>query len=333
MEGLNAVVLDRAALHPYFCSNESSDELEVSEIRPLHPSHELKKRQIPNVDVGPWLRTELPYEAEASPLLRLVWVRLHKDVHPWQLNIRKSNLDAVLENFKIGEVYRYSFTSPSSFAIMPASQTEHSKSLVFSLFMPDLFAIAWTHDAGSRRTEGICWADDWISEAMQDIVSHQKGWVRHPFFLALVVSVMLGNLLDRDLDREVKRIAAVENRTRYHGFKHTSVGIAEGDYASLSRRMSGCAVSLLGLERIFKVLNEFLSEISLHSQNYGVDGDSKMVDIDLEVNGCVETLKRKLKMQKIQIDFLSGRVEVQLTAVKSASSTPRLLHSIGKEPC
>lgn len=44
--------------------------------------------------------------------------------------------------------------------------------LVFSLYMPDLFAVAWTHDFGSGRTEAVCCADDWISEAIQDMMSH-----------------------------------------------------------------------------------------------------------------------------------------------------------------
>lgn len=207
---------------------------------------------------------------------------------------------------------------------MPIRQMEHSDILIFSLFMPDLFSVSWTHDARSGRTEGVCWADDWISKAMQDIMSHQKGWARHPLFLALVVSVMLGHLLDRDLDREVKSIAAVENRTRYHGFKHTSVGVAEGGYASLSERMSGCAVSLAGLERISKVLNEFLGDISVCLQWYGGKDDSKWGDVNSKVDDCVEALKRRLKMQKIQVDYLSRRVEVQLTAVSSASCLQQL---------
>ena len=325
MEGLCAFVLPRAAGHPPFCFNENSDGLEVSEIWSSHFSHELRRRQIPDVDVGAWSARSPSRGAEASPLLRLVWIRLHKDVRPWQLNIQKSSLDVVLEDFSIEEVYRYSFISPNSFATLPVHQTDHSNPPVFSLFMPDLFAITWTHDSVSGRTEGACWADDWISEAMQDIMSRQKGLARHPLFLALVVSVMLGCLLDRDLDREVKRIAAVENRTRYHGFKHTSVGTAEGDYASLSQRMSGCAVSLSGLERIFKVLDEFLGKISVYSQPYGMDGDSELGNINLKLDECVETLGSKLKMQKIQIDYLSRRVEVQLTAVSCAALMPQLL--------
>ena len=325
MESLCAFVLDRASVYPSFCFNEQSEGLDVSEIWSFHPSNELQTTHIPDFDVGSWLTKGTPHETEASTLLRLVWVRLHKDVRPWQLNIRKSSLDAVLGKLKIEEAYRYSFTSPGTFAVMPVHRTRLSNTLVFSLCMPDLFAVVWTHDAVSGRTEGVCWADDWISEVMQDVVSHLKGWAQHPLFLALAVSVMLGHLLDRDLDREVKSIAAVENRTRYHGFKHTSVGIAEGDYALLSERMSGCAVSLAGLERIFKVLDDFLGEISTHMQRHGVKDDPNLENVNQNVNESVETLKRRLKMQNIQIDYLSRRVEIQLRAVGNASFIPQLL--------
>ncbi len=176
---------------------------------------------------------------------------------------------------------------------MPARQTELLSTHVFLLCVPDLFAVSWTHDTESGRTEGVCWADDWIFEAMQDVMSHLIGWARHSLFLALVVSVMLGYSLDRDLDREVKSIAAVEKHTRYHGFRHTSVGIAEGDYASLSEKMSGCAVSLAGLGRISKVLNELLGEISIHTQRCGIKDDPILGNVNLKVDECVETLKKR----------------------------------------
>ena len=84
------------------------------------------------------------------------------------------------------------------------------------------------------------------------------------------------------MNREVKSIAAVENRTRYHGLKSTSVGIAKGDHASLSERMSGCAVSLAGLERISKVLKEFLAKIFIYSQRYGIIGNPQLEEVNLK---------------------------------------------------
>ena len=325
MDGFSTCVLDRAAIHPSFGFNEKSDKLNVSEICTLASSDELQRVQIPDNDVALWLSKDTAYENGFSALLRLVWIPLHKGFRPWQLDIRKSSLDAVLENFEIEQAYRYSFTSPGSFFMIPICGTDDPDTRMFSLCMPDLFAVAWKHSARSGRTVSICWADDWISEAIHNVMGRQKRWARHPLFLALVASVMLGYLLDRDLNREAKSIATVENRTRYHGFKHTSVGIAKGDHVSLSQRMSGCAVSMAGLERIHKVLNEFLSDICFHAQRYSGGGDPCLRGVNLELDQCVETLKKRLKMQKIQIDYLSRRVEVQLTAVNSLVSLLQML--------
>ena len=81
--------------------------------------------------------------------------------------------------------------------------------------------------------------------------------------------------------------------------------------------MSGCAVSLAGLKCISDVLNELLNEISFCSQRYSNTDFSKAKEVNLKVDQCVETLKRKLKMQGIYIDYLSRRVGVQLTAASS----------------
>ena len=40
-----------------------------------------------------------------------------------------------------------------------------------------------------------------------------------------------------------------------------------------------------------KVLNEFLGEISIHTQRCGVKGDPKLGNVNLKVDECVETLK------------------------------------------
>ena len=325
MDDFCTFVFDRSFVTLFWRFNEESDKLDISEIYSHHNSYEVQTRQIPNVDVGAWLTKDFPYETKPPALLRLVWIPLHQEISPWQFQIRKSSLDRILQDFEIEEAYKYSFTSPGSFLNIPVCREDDSDTLKFSMCMRDVFAVAWKYDTRSGRTESICWADDWALEAMRDAMSHQKGWAQHPLFLALVASVMLGYLLDRDTVRMVQNIAAVENRTGYHGFKHSTVTVfpgATGDYASMSATMSGCAVTLAGMDRIQKVLNEFLGDISSYSQRCRVNDDSSLGGINLEVDKCVETLKRRLKMHKIQIDYLTRRDEVQLTAVSDALFIP-----------
>ena len=329
MEGLCAFVLERATFYPSFSFNEKSDKLDVSEIWSSHTPHEIQRTQIRDDDVELWLNKKY---SDNPALLRFVWVRLRKEVQPWQLNIRKSSLYVILEYFEIKEAFKYGFASPGNFALIPVHQTEQSNILVFSLSMLDLFAVAWKYDIRTERTEAIFWAHEWVTVAMQDLMSQKKAWARHPLFLALIVSVMLGCLLDRDLDRECRSISAVENRTRYHGFKHTSVGVAEGDYAFLSQKMSGCAVSLAGSERIHSIIIEYLHDISLYSERYCANDDPRSRAVNLEADKCVETLKRRSKMQKIQIDYLSRRVGFQLTAVSNTASLPAQRETLNSLP-
>lgn len=110
-----AFVLDRAAVHPSFFFNENPVKLDASEIYALPPSYQLQRVQVPGVDVEAWLVGESPYESGIPALLRLVWVPLHKEARPWQLDTRKYSLDAVLETFQIEEAYQHSFARLACF--------------------------------------------------------------------------------------------------------------------------------------------------------------------------------------------------------------------------
>ena len=324
-------VLDSASFYHSFRFNEESDKLEVIEIRPSDNSYELQKTQIPDANVGLWSAKNFLEGTEAPALLRLVCIRMDHDPHSFEFDVRKSSLDTVLQNFELEEAFRYSFTLPAVFTLMPASQTEHSDTLTFSLCSPHLFGIAWKHDARRGKTEGVFWGDDCAYENMWRFMNQTKEWVRHPLFLALVASVMIGNSLDSGSATEADKISTVEARTRHHGFTDNATEIAQGDYTSLSQRMSACAGVLAVVESNHKVLNEFLIDMSLYSQRYDVGDDPRSRKVRLEVEDCVETLKRRSKMQKIQIDLSTRRVEIQLTAVRDLPFTTRMsiLHLSG----
>lgn len=82
MKHFCAFVLDRAAIHPSFRFNESSDKLDVSEIHSLPLSYRLQRMQVPIFDVEAWLTGESRFESGISALLRLVWIPLHKEIRP-----------------------------------------------------------------------------------------------------------------------------------------------------------------------------------------------------------------------------------------------------------
>ena len=325
-------VLDSASFYHSFRFNEESDKLEVIEIRPSDNSYELRRTQILDANVGLWSAENSLNETEAPALLRLVCIRKDHDPHSFELDVRQSSLDTVLQHFELEEAFRYSFINPAFFTLMPAGQTEHSDTLTFSLCSPHFFGIAWKHDARRGKTEGVFWGNDRVYEQMWHFMKKMKDWARSPLYLALVVSVMVGNVLDGCLATEVAKISTVEARTRYHGFIDTAGEIAQGDYTSLSQRMSACAGVLAAIERDHKVLNEFLIDISF-CQRYDVGDDPRSRKGRMEVEDCVETLKKRLKMQKIQLDFLTRRVEIQLTAVRDVPPITQMSILHPNVPC
>ena len=309
-------VLDSASFSHKLRYSEEPNMLEVFEIRFSDSSYELHRLRMPDAAVGLWSTQNFFTETGAPAVLRLVCVRIRG---AWDFDTRGSSLDILLENFKLEKAYRYSMALPAVFTPVPVHQTEHSDTATFSLCTPWGFGIAWKHDDRSGRTEAVCWGNDWSDGAMWRVMNQTKAWARHPLFLALVASIMLGKLMDDYLDTESTNIKGVEARTRYHGFSDLATKITEGDYNSLSQKMSGCAGILALLERTYKVLNEFLGDMSLYSQRYDVDDDPSLRGIRLEVEECIETLRKRLKVQKIELDYLSQRVEVQLTAVRVAT--------------
>lgn len=311
-------VLDRGCYYDKVSFSERPDKLEVFEIRPSHNSYELKRTQMPDANVGHWSTQNFLNETEAPALLRLVFVQMSGDL---ECDTRKSSLDILLKNFELEEAYRYSFTYPALFALMPVRQTEQSNTLAFSLGRPDAFGVAWKHDVTSGRTEGCFWGDGWALKTLWRVIKKMKAWARHPLFLALVASVMLGDLMDGDSGEEESTISAVEARTRYHRFYISDTEIAEGDFTALSQTMSGTAGILARGELNHKILADFLGDISLYSQRFGIGDDASSREVRSGVEDFVETLKRRLKMQKIQLDFCTRRVEIQLTAVSNAPFT------------
>ena len=326
-------VLDSASYYDDISFSEESDKLEVIEIRPSDNSYELRRTQIPDANVGLWSAENSLEGTEAPALLRLVSVRMDFGPEDWEIDVRKSSLDTALQHFELEEAFRYSFTKTAVFTLMPADQTEHSDTLTFSLCSPHLFGIAWKHDARRGKTEGVFWGDGRAYEKMWRFMNKTKDWARSPLFLALVASVMVGNLLDEYLSTENDKIGTVEARTRYRGFIGVAVEIAQGDYTSLSQRMSACAGVLALAERNHKILNEFLIDISLYSQRYDVGDDPRSRKVRAEVEDCVETLKRRSKMQKIALDFSTRRVEIQLTAVRDVPFTLQMSILHPNAPC
>ena len=312
---------EHSDVFPAFDLNNGCENFKATEIHLHERSLQLRTKLVQDKAILPWLQTYMDPskpENEPSALFRVVWVPLRKEPRPWVLDIRKSHIDRILDSFGIKTVHKYSFTGPAGFMSLPAAAGDSDR-LQCSVFMPDLFAMTWTHNLSTGKTEALCWGDEWVMKTTLDVLVHQQKLARRPMFPALLAGMMLGHLLDRDLHRHNRTVAETENRTRYHPWRNTPVGIAEGSYASLSARMSGCAAALAGLERICKLLHETLDATCAYPQRQQTSDDDMETTV-FDSGECVEVLRKRLHMQEVQICYLARRVEIQLRAVSTISN-------------
>ena len=333
MEALVEYIVNRPTTSLPFAYSQQTVSLNVWEIVHNQNSFELHRNILTDdTSIKLWLnqsstrivnqRSER--QDNRCSLLRLAWVALRKESLPWRIDVQESNLDLILQSFQISTAYKYAFTAPCGFKVLPTPQVgltaSSSKIQIFAIFLPEIFSISWKYDFQSHQTKALCWASKWVTATLQDIISCQRALVQHPLFLALVAGSMLGQLLDRDLNLRNKTISEVETRTRYHSWVTPSSGSAEGSYAELSARMSGCAATLAGSRRIARTLHEVVQEIVLILEKHCEVWSKEVKDMRQTMEECVEMLRKRLVMQDIQIDFLSKRVDIQLTAVSRSST-------------
>jgi hypothetical protein len=323
MEGLSNFRIGRGP--PFWIpgSGEGSEDISVSEIRSRHSqiSKPVQTSSVPSANIGAWLDnacSSTPGDDSDYARVALVWVNMRKDHPPWRLDIRQSSFKLVMEKFMIENAYRYCYSGSAGMAAFPTSNCENKETRSYCLFMSDVFALAWSHNPTRGTSQGVCFAEPWAISTFQALLENQISMATHPMFLAAVAGLTLEHILDRDLAELSYSIGMVEIRTGYHGWATPSTGAAEGDYATLSAKMSGSGTSLAGLKRIAKVLRETIEFISQCSPQKGsgvTSTNSQHNDAEFAMQECLTVLKSRLTMEEIEVDFLLHRTQIQITAV------------------
>jgi hypothetical protein len=323
MEGLSNFRKGLGSPPWIFGSGEGSENISVSEIRSRHSqiSKPVQTSSVPSANIGAWLdnaSSSTPGDDSDYARMALVWVNMRKDHAPWRLDIRQSSFELVVEKFRIDKAYQYCCTGPAGMAALQTNNCENIETRNYCIFMRDMFALAWSHNSTRGTSQGVCLADTWIISNFQALLENQISIASHPMFLAEVAGFMLERILDRNLGELNTSIGMVEIRTGYHGWATPSTGAAEGDYATLSAKMSGTGTSLAGLKRIAKVLREIIEFICQCSPQRGsgvTSTNSQHNDAEFAIQECLTVLKSRLTMEEIEVDFLLHRTQIQITAV------------------
>jgi hypothetical protein len=161
--------------------------------------------------------------------------------------------------------------------------------------------------------------------------------IGHPISLVYMTVMILGEIVISRLVQQSWTIDEVENRTGFHAWRESQSGIAKGDYAALSARMSGCAVSLALDHRTSKFEQEVLSFASQFSSQHSFDTsgfqDLQVQRIMRPIRECEDTLKGRVASQDIEIDYLVQRTQNQLTAASPLKLLRTLLSAVSFYTC
>lgn len=332
MDGLCNFYADRES--PYsrnlFPFRSVSTELAVSGVtfNESQQAHEIHHTDIPHAQLDAWLardQNSRAYNQGRPSIFRIVWINRNKDTNGWSYEIRKADLEKILECFQIERAFQYIYTAEAGIADFP---DVHGNSNIHThcVFISNFFGVAWAYNSDSGTTEAVCWGDPWIIFQMQRLLNHQMALCGHATALEVFAITVLQERIDRDLLSKINEIRSVEIRTGYHDWAILETAPAEGNYAALSAKMSGCAAFLAGVRRLTRVIDEFLrchTSFLEHQHTYTNNStDSKVQLVNASMRECKKTLKRRLAMQEVQLDFLLQRTQIQLTAV----SDPMLLN-------
>ena len=307
-----------------FYFDESCDGFDAMEVLSNDQPSQVQTTRISSDNVVPWLDRNMGASGNIRPgnsaPLRIVWVNVDVDtISPWRMGIQKTNMDLILEHFGIRRAYAYMFTYSRGLIHLPTSDTAQPKKEFYSLFGFNQLRLLWTHNTSTGNVEALCVGTQRHCGTMQNIIIHLKTLFWHPLFLAIAVSVLTISAIEHAVNTSFTSIVEVEMRTRHSYWDESHWISAEGSYASLSAKMSGCATTLATCECDRKFLDQILDEISKHAlpaSSLTQDGSDKM---KIEFYQCVRILEQRSINAEAFLRNCSRRVDIQLTAV---SDTP-----------
>jgi hypothetical protein len=290
------------------------------------PSH----RKLAQGDLKAWLGDA---SGKSVPTLRLVWAQPQVALpQPWPLDLGEDQLESVMRSFHVGRAFRYSLTAPASSGILKADNGDIVGMQAYFVSLPDLFAVAWSHNSSRGTTEGICYARSQIVSDVQRFLTCQKTLIAHPMALALAVAAALSNYIRHDIVTVHRDILEVEQGTRFSPWAQTTLETSpKVNHGVLSVKMSACSISLAFSIRNAKVLHSLLDLISEHSsQKPFVVAVAQVTTAPKtpcqnsagDIQECMGMLKKRQAVDENEAEMLLHRAQTQFTVVCSQQVLP-----------
>lgn len=313
MEGL----MDFNSQHPGFVApndfNSANEAINVMEV--ISTSHDaapkIESRRISVHDLSVWLRN--PCRSGERTLMTLVLVPLINTRNPYRFDVNQEAFEQVLKKFGLERLYSFAHTTGMTFDVIPNTPGSQDPDGLnyYSIFLEHFFGLYMVDDPATGSQRGMLWTAPRPMELFRDAIINLQPLARHPYFVMLAASVAFNAYHNYRLGETNFQISTVEKRTGHQGWDMIAFPSAEGEFSSLSAKMSGLATTLAANRRLNGMVDEILKVL----------GDTFHLPDGVEHGVCVsfEThrkfLQRRLSIQQLHIDLLMSRVQTQLTAV------------------
>lgn len=275
-----------------------------------------------------------------SLVVRFVW--LTADVSKTEVDLSKQVKDQILDEFGLQLAYRYFHSFTSGVSALPKIINDDFERQAFAFCFAPKLASIWSHTrfkdqaSGKTRpvTEGIIFnakpspsSDDPKVPRMSEMLSQlpcNPQVCCSPAFPAFLLSLHLGGQIQKDQTKIVAEMQRVESRTGHHDF-HRQENPKPDELNKLSAQVSGHANRLASVSRKTAMIEELLHFIR-NTERPGKKG-SHQQDPDENISASesdgssllecfVKVLQGRLKMQKMETEYILKRVQVQMEAVR-----------------
>ena len=203
----------------------------------------------------------------------------------------------------------------------PSSDDQGSKTLICSLHGIGC-GVAWAYQLQRRKTLAVFWGKDidivWFEHMIHSVQHFAESWL----LPVLVVGIHSNERIESSLWDGVDMVAPIELRTGHLPTRLLGIRgyeMAQGDYASLSAKVSGCASKIAFAQQEVSVLQTAFERIeSLRARQNGLPSTARTPmpsEVEEQASQLLWILEKKMEDHRKQFTLLSRRTDVQLQAV------------------
>lgn len=238
-----------------------------------------------------------------------------------RLDINRHNFHAIISKFDLDDIVAYGKSSVQSFGQISESDGKNDSTFT-AVHITDYFVQFHKCHGGSGATRGIYWAGQRVLPFLQNAIIQQRALARHPFFLNLCTTIAFEIAIATRLSSMSELIAGIEYRTGFKIWDLHCFQPVEGSHSAISAMTSGYATSLAANKRLNRLTRCILMSFDKHSNAQAdVVGRLEQHQINLFVSQ-VDLLLQQNETQLILIDYVTTRIQNQLTAVSYNDGFP-----------